>query len=153
MGQMGKFRSDRHPEELQRKIQYFKKCYVLYNNVDPFVIIGMSLESIFNIRWQSPYHRTKDLLFHKVFCLNCDVPSELVQRNITYNLFALTGHTPYTKGADKSWTLWRKQQATELKKCTYFTYSPWAPHTYDFVVLTSLTYPRKILLVVLQIGK
>jgi hypothetical protein len=30
---------------------------------------------------------------------------------------------------------------------------PWAPHTYDFVVLTSLTHPRKILLVVLQIGK
>jgi hypothetical protein len=26
-------------------------------------------------------------------------------------------------------------------------------HTYDFVVLTSLTHPRKILLVVLQIGK
>jgi hypothetical protein len=30
---------------------------------------------------------------------------------------------------------------------------PWAPHTYDFVVLTSLTHPRKILLLVLQIGK
>jgi hypothetical protein len=30
---------------------------------------------------------------------------------------------------------------------------PWASHTYDFVVLTSLTHPRKILLVVLQLGK
>jgi hypothetical protein len=30
---------------------------------------------------------------------------------------------------------------------------PWAPYTYDFVVLFSLTRPRKILLVVLQIGK
>jgi hypothetical protein len=30
---------------------------------------------------------------------------------------------------------------------------PWAPHSYDFVVLTSLTHPIKILLVVLQIGK
>jgi hypothetical protein len=31
---------------------------------------------------------------------------------------------------------------------------PGAPHTYDFVALTSLTHPRKILLVVLlQIGK
>jgi hypothetical protein len=30
---------------------------------------------------------------------------------------------------------------------------PWAPHTYDFFVLTSLTDPRKILLAVLQIGK
>jgi hypothetical protein len=26
----------------------------------------------------------------------------------------------------------------------YSTYSPRAPHTYDFVVLTSLTNPRKI---------
>jgi hypothetical protein len=30
---------------------------------------------------------------------------------------------------------------------------PWGPHAYDFVVLTSLTHPRKILLVVLQIVK
>jgi hypothetical protein len=34
-----------------------------------------------------------------------------------------------------------------------YLYSPRAPHTYDFVVLTSLTHPRKILLVVLEIGK
>jgi hypothetical protein len=30
---------------------------------------------------------------------------------------------------------------------------PWAPLTYDLVVLTSLTHPRQILLVVLQVGK
>jgi hypothetical protein len=30
---------------------------------------------------------------------------------------------------------------------------PWAPHTYDFILLTSLTHQRKILLVVLQLGK
>jgi hypothetical protein len=35
----------------------------------------------------------------------------------------------------------------------YSTYLPWAPHTYDFVVLTSLIHPRKIILVALQIGK
>jgi hypothetical protein len=35
----------------------------------------------------------------------------------------------------------------------YLHIPPWAPHTYDFVVITSLTYPKKILLVVLQIGK
>jgi hypothetical protein len=40
-----------------------------------------------------------------------------------------------------------------MKKCIYSTYSSRAPYTYDFVVLTSLTHPRKILLVVLQIGK
>jgi hypothetical protein len=30
---------------------------------------------------------------------------------------------------------------------------PWTPHTYDFVVLTSLTNRREILFVVLKIGK
>jgi hypothetical protein len=40
-----------------------------------------------------------------------------------------------------------------LKKCIYSTYSSELHLTYDFVVLTSLTCPRKILLVVLQIGK
>jgi hypothetical protein len=49
--------------------------------------------------------------------------------------------------------LQRKQQATGLKTCFYSTYSPLAPHAYDFVVLTSLTHPRKIILVLLQIGK
>jgi hypothetical protein len=34
-----------------------------------------------------------------------------------------------------------------------FTYPSRAPHTYDFVVLIYWTHPRKILLVVLQIGK
>jgi hypothetical protein len=42
----------------------------------------------------------------------------------------------------------------EKKKCIYSTYSPLSStHTYDFVDLTSLTHPRKILLVVLQIEK
>jgi hypothetical protein len=35
----------------------------------------------------------------------------------------------------------------------YLHVPPRAPHTYDFVVLTSLTHPCKILLVVLQTGK
>jgi hypothetical protein len=38
-----------------------------------------------------------------------------------------------------------------LKKKMYSLLN--STHTYDFVVLTSLTHPRKILLVVLQIGK
>jgi hypothetical protein len=40
----------------------------------------------------------------------------------------------------------------ELKKCIYSTYSPLSSTHLDFVVLTSLTHPREILLVVLQIG-
>jgi hypothetical protein len=40
-----------------------------------------------------------------------------------------------------------------LKKCIYSKYSPMSSTHFDFVVLTSLTHPRKILLVVLQIGK
>jgi hypothetical protein len=59
----------------------------------------------------------------------------------------------HMRGADKCLALKRKQQVTGLKKCIYSTYSPRAPHTYDFVVLTSLTHSRNILLVVLQIEK
>jgi hypothetical protein len=39
-----------------------------------------------------------------------------------------------------------------LKKCAYI-FLPQLHTHYDFVVPTSLTHPRKILLVVLQIGK
>jgi hypothetical protein len=65
------------------------------------------------------------------------------------------------------WQHWRKhrirmgliyinkenKKLRDWKECIYSTYSPCAPHTYDFVVLTSLTHPRKILLVALQIGR
>jgi hypothetical protein len=44
-----------------------------------------------------------------------------------------------------------KKKATVLKKYIYSTYSPLS--STKFVVLTSLTDPRKIILVVLQIGK
>jgi hypothetical protein len=40
-----------------------------------------------------------------------------------------------------------------LKKVFTLHIPPRTPYTYDFVVPTSLTHPRKILLVVLQIGK
>jgi hypothetical protein len=41
-----------------------------------------------------------------------------------------------------------------LKKNVFILHIPLrAPHPYDFVVLTSLTQPRKILLVMMQIGK
>jgi hypothetical protein len=45
-----------------------------------------------------------------------------------------------------------KETSYEIEKM-YLQIPPRAPHTYDFVVLTSLTHPRKIILVVLQIGK
>jgi hypothetical protein len=53
-------------------------------------------------------------------------------------------------------SLWLYKENNKLRDWTnVFTLHilPWAPHTYDFVVLTSLTHPRKILLVVLQIEK
>jgi hypothetical protein len=50
--------------------------------------------------------------------------------------------------------LWIYKEKNKLRDWkNVFTYSPWAPHTYDFAILTSLTRPRKILLVVLQIAK
>jgi hypothetical protein len=41
----------------------------------------------------------------------------------------------------------KKKQATELKKNVFTLNIPlWAPQIYDFVVLTSLTFPKNILL-------
>jgi hypothetical protein len=54
-------------------------------------------------------------------------------------------------------SLWLYRENNKLrdwKKCIYSTYSTLSStHTYDFVVLTSLTHQRKIIFVVLQIGK
>jgi hypothetical protein len=53
-------------------------------------------------------------------------------------------------------SLWLYKENNKLRDWKHVFTShipPWDPHTYDFVVLTSLTHPRKILLVVLQIGK
>jgi hypothetical protein len=53
--------------------------------------------------------------------------------------------------------LYKENKSRDKKKkyiyiCTLHI-APWAPHTYDFVVLTSLTHPWNIRLIVLQIGK
>jgi hypothetical protein len=53
-------------------------------------------------------------------------------------------------------SLWLYKENNKLRdwKNAFTLHIPlWPPHTYDFVVLTSLTHRRKILLVVLQIGK
>jgi hypothetical protein len=49
--------------------------------------------------------------------------------------------------------LYKEDTSYEIEKNVYALHvPPWAPHTYVFVVLTSLTHPRKILSVMLQIG-
>jgi hypothetical protein len=65
-------------------------------------------------------------------------------------LYAAT--VPYIRGGLISLWLYKGNKLRDCKNCIYIS-PPWAPHTYDFVVLTSLTYPRKIILVMLQIGK
>jgi hypothetical protein len=47
--------------------------------------------------------------------------------------------------------LYKENKLCNWKKKTQLLYifSLWAPHTYDFVVVTSLTHPRKIILFVL----
>jgi hypothetical protein len=50
--------------------------------------------------------------------------------------------------------LWLHKENKKLRDWTNLPtlhIPPWRPHTYDFVVLTSLTHSRKILLVLLQI--
>jgi hypothetical protein len=53
-------------------------------------------------------------------------------------------------------SLWLYKENNKLRdwKKIFIVHMPfWGTHTYDFVVLTSLTHPRKIHLVVLQIRK
>jgi hypothetical protein len=53
-------------------------------------------------------------------------------------------------------SLWLYKENNKLRDWKHvFTLHipPWTPHTYDFVVVISLTHPRKILLVALQVGK
>jgi hypothetical protein len=56
------------------------------------------------------------------------------------------------EGADKS-VAFLRNKLQDWKNVFTLYIPPWAPHTYDFVVLTSLTHPRSILLVELQTGK
>jgi hypothetical protein len=57
------------------------------------------------------------------------------------------------KGLISLWLYKESNKLRDWKNVLTLHIPPWAPHTYDFAVLTSLNHPRKILLVVLQIGK
>jgi hypothetical protein len=52
------------------------------------------------------------------------------------------------------WLYKENKKLRDLKKMyLLYIFPPRAPHTHNFVVLTSLTHPRNINLVLLQIGK
>jgi hypothetical protein len=56
------------------------------------------------------------------------------------------------RGADKS-LAYKENNKLRIRKNVFTLHIPlWAPHTYGFVVLTSLNHPRKNLLFVLQVG-
>jgi hypothetical protein len=60
--------------------------------------------------------------------------------------------TVYTRGLISLW-LYKENKLWDWKNVFTVHIPPLAPRTYDFVVVTSLTHPRIILLIVLQIGK
>jgi hypothetical protein len=60
-------------------------------------------------------------------------------------------HSKNTRGLISLWLYKENNKLQDWKNSIYIV--PWAQHTYDFVVLTSLTHPKKIIFVVLQIGK
>jgi hypothetical protein len=59
----------------------------------------------------------------------------------------------YEGGLISFWLYEENNKLRDSKNVFTLHIPPWAPHTYDFVVLTSLIHPRNILLVVLQRGK
>jgi hypothetical protein len=75
------------------------------------------------------------------------------QKHETWKMLFTVEYIRGGGGADKSLASYRKQQATGLNKYIYSTYSPLSSTHLWLVVLTSLTHPRKIILVVLEIGK
>jgi hypothetical protein len=56
----------------------------------------------------------------------------------------------YTRGLISPWLYKENNKLGDWRNVFSVRIPPWAPQTYDFVVLTSLTLARKILLVVLR---
>jgi hypothetical protein len=67
--------------------------------------------------------------------------------------FRLWSFTIRKRGLISLWLYKENNKLRDWKNVFTLHIPPWAPHTYDFVILTSLTHPRKILLAVLKIGK
>jgi hypothetical protein len=65
-------------------------------------------------------------------------------------LHTVLGTASNTRGLISLWLYKENNKLRDLKNVFTLHIPPSAPHTYGFVVLTSLTHPRKILLVVLQ---
>jgi hypothetical protein len=104
------------------------------------------------------YHKCKSFSYNsqiKCFRIHVDIDifSCFRMRNSCPNCvrtFQL--HPVYMRG----WLVFgfiKKTTNYGIKKVFTLHIPPWAPHTYDFVVLTSLTHTRKIIFVVLQIEK
>jgi hypothetical protein len=59
----------------------------------------------------------------------------------------------YKRGLVSLWLYKENNELRDWENVFTLHIPPWAPNTYDFFVLTSLTHPREILLVVLQTWK
>jgi hypothetical protein len=70
----------------------------------------------------------------------------------TTEIMTTLKHLSYKGGLISLWLYKENNKLRDWKNVFTLYIPPWAPRTYDFVVLTSLTQPRRILLVVLQKG-
>jgi hypothetical protein len=100
----------------------------------------------------------RHLFFVSLTVLDCSANSQL--RNSTDPPLITFRHGPHRKqrfhcyspirGGLISILVYKENKLQEWKNVFTLHIPPWAPNTCNFVVLTSLTHPRKILLVVLQ---
>jgi hypothetical protein len=107
------------------------------------------------------------LLFSRTFSLSCWMNSMVgllwpAFRDVTLSPIARTHMILHCwrhewanilGGLISLWLYKENNKLRDWKNIFILHIPPWAPHTYDFLVLNSLTHPRKINLVVLQIGK
>jgi hypothetical protein len=77
--------------------------------------------------------------------------TEVLGENLPHRHFYPSQNIPHDQTR-----VWTRAAAVGSRRLTAWAMArpaPWDAHTYDFVVLTSLTHPRKIILVLLQIEK
>jgi hypothetical protein len=84
-------------------------------------------------------------------CLSIYLPIYLsIYLSICLSAINLSIYLSTYEGLISLWLSKENNKLRDWKNVFTLHIPPWAPHTYDFVVLTSLTHPRKVILVVLQ---
>jgi hypothetical protein len=117
-------------------------CTIYYSKYEDVMTFRTSQEE------QVRKRRLKTVLVWKIYVLTYK------EEKCSLETLRTTFRTESPRGLISLWFYKENNNLRDWKKNVFTLYiPPWTPHTYDFVVLISLTHPKKILLVLLQIEK